>query len=154
MTCSGTQIVEVVKQVCENAKTKGFSARDVQVLAPMYRGPAGINALNAALQEVFNAKNDKRKEIAYGDVVYRVGDKVLQLVNQPESQVFNGDIGEIVSVFYAKENVEKQDMVVISFDGIEVTYTKPDFFRSLPMLIAARFISRRAVNSRLSSCLL
>lgn len=127
LTCSGTQIVEVVKQVCENAKTKGFSARDVQVLAPMYRGPAGINALNAALQEVFNPKNDKRKEIAYGDVVYRVGDKVLQLVNQPESQVFNGDIGEIVSVFYAKENVEKQDMVIISFDGIEVTYTKPDF---------------------------
>lgn len=58
--------------------------------------------------------------------MYRVGDKVLQLVNQPESQVFNGDIGEIVSVFYAKENVEKQDMIVISFDGIEVTYIKPD----------------------------
>ncbi|PFE01177.1 ATP-dependent RecD-like DNA helicase [Bacillus cereus] len=124
--CSGTQIVEVVKQVCENAKAKGFSARDVQVLAPMYRGPAGINVLNEALQEVFNPKKEKSREIAYGDVVYRVGDKVLQLVNQPESQVFNGDIGEIVSVFYAKENVEKQDMIVISFDGIEVTYIKPD----------------------------
>ncbi|WP_410983570.1 ATP-dependent RecD-like DNA helicase [Bacillus cereus] len=124
--CSGAQIVEVVKQVCENAKTKGFSARDVQVLAPMYRGPAGINVLNEALQEVFNPKKEKSREIAYGDVVYRTGDKVLQLVNQPESQVFNGDIGEIVSVFYAKENVEKQDMIVVSFDGIEVTYIKPD----------------------------
>ena len=50
----------------------------------------------------------------------------MQLVNQPESQVFNGDIGEIVSVFYAKENVEQQDMIIVSFDGIEVTYTKPD----------------------------
>lgn len=40
--------------------------------------------------------------------------------------MFNGDIGEIVSVFYAKENVEQQDMVVVSFDGIEVTYIKPD----------------------------
>ena len=49
----------------------------------------------------------------------------MQLVNQPESQVFNGDIGEIVSVFYAKENVEQQDMIIVSFDGIEV-YTKPD----------------------------
>ncbi|MDM5156587.1 ATP-dependent RecD-like DNA helicase [Bacillus sp. DX1.1] len=124
--CTGTQIVEVVKQVCESAKVKGFSARDVQVLAPMYRGPAGINVLNEALQEVFNPKKEKSREIAYGDVVYRVGDKVLQLVNQPESQVFNGDIGEIVSVFYAKENVEQQDMVVVSFDGIEVTYIKPD----------------------------
>ncbi|MBG9578320.1 hypothetical protein ABE42_03550, partial [Bacillus thuringiensis] len=71
-------------------------------------------------------KREKSKEIQYGDVVYRRGDKVLQLVNQPESQVFNGDIGEIVSVFYAKENVEQQDMIIVSFDGIEVTYTKPD----------------------------
>ena len=92
----------------------------------MYRGPAGINVLNEAAQQVFNPKREKSKEIAYGDVVYRRGDKVLQLVNQPESQVFNGDIGEIVSVFYAKENVEQQDMIIVSFDGIEVTYTKPD----------------------------
>ena len=57
---------------------------------------------------------------------FRVGDKVLQLVNQPEQHVFNGDMGEVVSVFYAKENVEKQDMVVVSFEGTEVTYTKQD----------------------------
>ncbi|MFX3624515.1 MAG: ATP-dependent RecD-like DNA helicase [Ectobacillus sp.] len=127
IACGGTQIVDVVKQVCENAQAKGFSARDVQVLAPMYRGPAGINALNKALQEVFNPPREKRRELLYGEVVYRVGDKVLQLVNQPESQVFNGDIGEIVSIFYAKENVEQQDMIVVSFEGVEVTYTKSDF---------------------------
>ncbi|WP_306470810.1 SF1B family DNA helicase RecD2 [Ectobacillus ponti] len=125
--CGGSQVMDVVKKVCENAKTKGFTARDVQVLAPMYRGPAGIHALNKSLQEVFNPAGGRKREIQYGEVVYRTGDKVLQLVNQPESQVFNGDIGEIVSIFYAKENVEKQDMVVISFDGIEVTYTKQDF---------------------------
>ena len=51
---------------------------------------------------------------------------MLQLVNQPENHVFNGDMGEVVSVFYAKENTEKQDMVIISFDGIEVTYTRQD----------------------------
>ena len=61
--CTGAQIVEVVKKVCENAKTKGFSARDVQVLAPMYRGPAGINVLNEALQEVFNPKREKVKKL-------------------------------------------------------------------------------------------
>jgi exodeoxyribonuclease V alpha subunit len=93
----------------------------------MYRGPAGIDRLNVLLQEIFNPNPDgSRKELAFGDVKYRIGDKVLQLVNQPESNVFNGDIGEIVSLFYAKENVEKQDMVVISFDGIEVTYTRQD----------------------------
>ncbi len=40
--------------------------------------------------------------------------------------MFNGDIGEIVSIFFAKENVEKQDMVIVSFDGTEVTYTRQD----------------------------
>jgi exodeoxyribonuclease V alpha subunit len=92
----------------------------------MYRGNAGIDKLNEMLQELFNPKSEQRRELSFGNVVYRTGDKVLQLVNQPESQVFNGDIGEVVSIFYAKENTEKQDMVIVSFDGNEVTYTKQD----------------------------
>ncbi|CAG9619443.1 SF1B family DNA helicase RecD2 [Sutcliffiella rhizosphaerae] len=124
--CNQAQILDVVKKVCANAQNKGYSAKDIQVLAPMYRGNAGIDKLNEALQELFNPKNDQRRELSFGTVVYRTGDKVLQLVNQPESNVFNGDIGEVVSIFYAKENTEKQDMVIVSFDGIEVTYTKQD----------------------------
>ena len=125
--CSAAQIAQVVEKVALNAKKKGYSAKDIQVLAPMYRGPAGIDRLNLLLQEIFNPNPDgSRKEISFGDVKYRIGDKVLQLVNQPESNVFNGDIGEIVSIFYARENTEKQDMVVISFEGIEVTYTRQD----------------------------
>ncbi|SFA94848.1 MULTISPECIES: ATP-dependent RecD-like DNA helicase [unclassified Bacillus (in: firmicutes)] len=125
--CNSSQLSTVIEKVALNAKNKGYSARDIQVLAPMYRGPAGIDRLNVLLQEIFNPNPEgSRKEIAFGDVKYRIGDKVLQLVNQPESNVFNGDIGEIVSIFYAKENVEKQDMVLVSFDGIEVTYTKQD----------------------------
>lgn len=125
--CTTAQIAQVVEKVVINAKKKGFSAKDIQVLAPMYRGPAGIDRLNVILQEIFNPNPDgTRKEITFGDVKYRIGDKVLQLVNQPENNVFNGDIGEIVSIFYAKENTEKQDMVVISFEGTEVTYTRQD----------------------------
>ncbi len=125
--CRSGQIPEAVKKVVENAKKKGYSARDVQVLAPMYRGPAGINALNELLQEIFNSNPDgTRKEITFGDIKYRIGDKVLQLVNQPENNVFNGDIGEVVSIFYAKENTEKQDMVIVSYEGNEVTYTRQD----------------------------
>ncbi|MHC5252524.1 SF1B family DNA helicase RecD2 [Listeria kieliensis] len=126
--CSVNQIAEVVDQVVQNAKEKGFRARDIQVLAPMYRGPAGINVLNRNLQEIFNPnESGKRKEIAYGDVKYRVHDKVLQLVNQPEKNVFNGDIGEIVSMQYAKENTEKQDMITVQFDQTEVSYYKQEF---------------------------
>ena len=125
--CGTSQIMKVVEQVVTNAKKKGYKARDIQVLAPMYRGPAGIDALNKLIQEIYNPNPDgQRREIAFGDSVYRVGDKVLQLVNQPESSVFNGDMGEIISISYAKENTEKQDLVYVSFDGIEVSYTKQD----------------------------
>ena len=93
----------------------------------MYKGPAGIDKLNEVLQELFNPASEQRRELKHGDITYRVGDKVLQLVNQPDSNVFNGDMGEIVSVFFAKENTEKQDMLVISYEGNEVTYTKQDF---------------------------
>ena len=125
--CSTAQVAQVVEKVALNAKNKGYSAKDIQVLAPMYRGLAGIDRLNGLLQEIFNPNPDgKRKEIAFGDVKFRIGDKVLQLVNQPEDNVFNGDIGEIISIIYAKENTEKQDMIYISFEGNEVEYTRQD----------------------------
>ncbi|USL41947.1 SF1B family DNA helicase RecD2 [Priestia megaterium] len=125
--CQGQHITNVVQQVCGNALKKGYTAKDIQVLAPMYKGPAGIDKLNEVLQELFNPASEQRRELKQGDITYRVGDKVLQLVNQPDSNVFNGDMGEIVSVFFAKENTEKQDMLVISYEGNEVTYTKQDF---------------------------
>lgn len=125
--CSSNQIPQAIEKIVLNAKNKGFAPMDIQVLAPMYRGPAGIDRLNAILQEILNPNPDgTRKELKFGEVTYRIGDKVLQLVNQPESNVFNGDMGEIVSIFYAKENTEKQDMVIVSFDGIEATYTRQD----------------------------
>lgn len=125
--CGSAQIGEVVQKVAENAKKKGYTSKDIQVLAPMYKGPAGIDKLNEIVQQIFNANDDgSRKELKFGEVKYRIGDKVLQLVNQPENHIFNGDIGEIVSIFYAKENTEKEDMVIVSFDGIEATYTRGD----------------------------
>ena len=125
--CQTGQIADVVQKVVLNAMQKGYTPRNIQVLAPMYKGPAGIDRLNTILQEALNGNADgSRKEIAYGETKYRVGDKVLQLVNQPDKHVFNGDMGEVVSIFYAKENTEKEDMVVVSFEGTEVTYTRQD----------------------------
>ncbi|MBP3951379.1 ATP-dependent RecD-like DNA helicase [Bacillus suaedae] len=124
--CHMDQVKQVVTQICENALSKGYSARDIQVLAPMYKGQAGITELNRMLQELFNPKKEERREISFGDVIYRTGDMVLQLVNNPDEHVYNGDRGEIVAIFYAKENQEKQDQVVISFDGTELVYPKKD----------------------------
>ncbi|MCH4825668.1 MAG: ATP-dependent RecD-like DNA helicase [Planococcus sp. (in: firmicutes)] len=121
------QIPSVVEKVVKSALSKGHSIKDIQVLAPMYKGPAGIDALNRLIQEMVNPNPDgKRKELVFGDITYRIGDKILQLVNQPESNVFNGDMGEVVAIMKAKETVEKQDMLVASFDGIEVTYERSD----------------------------
>ncbi len=124
---SSEQVANVVTQVVKSAVAKGQEIRNIQVLAPMYKGPAGIDNLNKLIQALVNPNDTgTRKELVFGDVTYRIKDKVLQLVNQPESNVFNGDMGEVISIIKAKETVEKQDLLVVSFDGIEVTYQRSD----------------------------
>lgn len=123
---SGDQILEVVEQVVKSAVSKGHHIKNVQVLAPMYKGPAGIDGLNKMIQQMVNPPGPDRKEVVFGDVVYRIGDKVLQLVNQPESNVFNGDMGEVISIIKAKETVDKKELLIVSYDGIEVEYERND----------------------------
>ena len=123
---SADQVTSVVTQIVKSAISKGQSVRDIQVLAPMYKGPAGIDALNKQIQDLVNPNDGSRKEIVFGDTIYRIGDKVLQLVNQPEKNVFNGDMGEVIAIFRAKETIEKQDMLIVSYDGIEVEYQRGD----------------------------
>lgn len=123
---TGDQILEAVEQIVKNAVTKGHPIKNIQVLAPMYKGPAGIDGLNRMIQKMVNPPSPERKEIVFGDVVYRIGDKVLQLVNQPESNVFNGDMGEVISIIKAKETIDKKEMLIVSYDGIEVEYERND----------------------------
>ncbi len=56
----------------------------------------------------------------------RKGDKVLQLVNRPNDNIFNGDIGVIVGIFGQRENVLNKDVLVVDFEGNEITFTKQD----------------------------
>ncbi|HLV36869.1 MAG TPA: ATP-dependent RecD-like DNA helicase, partial [Spirillospora sp.] len=70
---------------------------DVQVIAPMYRGPAGVNNLNDALQRALNSDH-RVAEKQIGGRVFRVGDKVMQTRNNYDKDVFNGDIGRIYSI--------------------------------------------------------
>ncbi|PYZ98789.1 ATP-dependent RecD-like DNA helicase [Alteribacter lacisalsi] len=124
--CGPLQVPDAVRQICQKAVERGYTARDIQVLAPMYRGDAGVTALNQMLQELFNPSKEQKREVAFGDVAYRHGDMVLQLVNNPEEHVYNGDRGEIVAIFLPKETEQNETMIVISFDGIEVSYSKSD----------------------------
>ncbi|MFI9032129.1 ATP-dependent RecD-like DNA helicase [Staphylococcus pasteuri] len=126
INCGTEQIPNVVEKVVNSAVNKGYDMSDIQVLAPMYKGNAGIKRLNQILQSILNPKEKDTREIEFGDVVFRKGDKVLQLVNRPNDNIFNGDIGVIVGIFWAKENALNKDVLVVDFDGNEITFTRQD----------------------------
>ncbi len=119
------QIPVYLKQIVENAISKGYTANEVQVLVPMYRGDCGIDSLNVMLQEIFNPPDEQNKrEMTFGQRIFRIGDKVLQLANQPETGVMNGDVGEVIGISYKNENDDKEEKLIACFDTKEVTYKK------------------------------
>lgn len=91
----------------------------------MYKGENGIDNLNIVLQELFNPGNTKKEELRIGEVTYRENDKVLQLQNNPDCNVFNGDIGFIREI----KKVGKKDTLIIDFEGNKVEYTKEDMYQ-------------------------
>ena len=120
--------VPLIETIVSKAMEKGYTAEEIQVLAPMYKGPAGINVLNERLQEIFNPNPDgSRTEMKHIDTTYRIGDKVLQLQNDPENNVFNGDLGFITSITKAKYTEVKSDLITVDFEGNEVEYLRANF---------------------------
>ena len=115
-------MLRLLQQVIKGAIDKGYTAKEVQVLIPMYRGMLGIDAVNVSLQELFNPQADNKAEMVVGTKIFREGDKVLQLVNHPDEGVMNGDVGEIVRVIDAGSKSE----VLVDFDGVEIAYAKED----------------------------
>lgn len=112
------QIKNAIEQIIHISKEKGITEKNMQVLVPMYKGENGIDNLNIILQNIYNPAKRSKEEIIYGDVVYRENDKVLQLVNDLEKNVFNGDIGYIERIVGNK--------ITINFDGNNVVYEKKD----------------------------
>ncbi|MFA7435072.1 MAG: ATP-dependent RecD-like DNA helicase [Bacilli bacterium] len=96
-------IGSIVKVVDQAIKSGMDLIRDIQVLVPMYKGDVGINAINLKLQEVFNPKTGQ--EIKHASRIFRVNDKVIQLVNRSEKKVMNGDIGYILNFNYDGEEI-------------------------------------------------
>ena len=115
-----------VKEVVAKAIKKGLTDREIQVLAPMYKSVNGIDNLNIMLQELFNPPSESKKQINLKDVTYREYDKVLQLVNDPDNNVYNGDIGYIEEIIISKEK-KVTTQININYDGNIVEYT-PDKF--------------------------
>lgn len=126
-SASGQMIRDTITRICQMYITKGLTDRDIQVLAPMYKGLNGIDNINVLLRNLFNPSSSDKKEIRIGEVIYRVGDKVLQLVNDPDKGVYNGDIGYIDSIDTIK--IPRESTVIkINFDNNSVLYKKEDMF--------------------------
>ncbi len=90
--------------------------RDIQVLAPMYRGGAGVTALNARLQETLNPPAEGRPQKRLFGQLFRPGDKVMQIRNDYDKEVFNGDIGVVAALSPVEHTL------TVDFDGRPVVY--------------------------------
>ncbi len=112
-------VKDIVLKLVDQALSKGYSLQDIQVLAPMYDGIAGIDNLNHFLQKMCNPESISKPQHMVGTRIFREGDKILQLKNQPDDFVFNGDIGTLVEV--------DSKYMVVDFDGNFVEYEPSNF---------------------------
>ena len=127
LECSSSMIKESLKKICKQIIDKGYDYKKLQLMAPMYHGENGIDNLNKELQNIFNPSSNDKDELVVGDVIFRENDKILQLVNMPEENVFNGDIGIIKRIVYSNISKSKKNEIHVDFDGNIVKYTPKDF---------------------------
>ena len=122
-------IPPMIEKIASAAIRSGIPAQDVQVLAPMYRGPAGIDQINNLMQNLINPVEKDELTFEAPDCQYRQGDRVIHLVNDAESNVFNGDLGYISDLLPAKYTDSKQDELTIDFDGNELVYQRSEWYK-------------------------
>ena len=112
----------IVQVVSERIPQKfGFDPlHDIQVLAPLYRGPAGVSLLNERLQDKLNPPAASKPERKLYGTLFRLGDKVMQTQNNYDKDVYNGDIGFIRGMDVIEQTLS------VDFDGRRVTYDWSD----------------------------
>ena len=120
MPLTTKEVIPKLLELLLNLLKQNYTLHDLQVLAPMYKGLIGIDALNNALQEVFNPPSKEKNEVLFRFTHLRVGDKVLQLKNQSSDDICNGDIGEIVDIDMKEGNL------IAAFDDTIVEYRDDD----------------------------
>jgi len=114
------KILEKVLTLCAERIPQRFSfhpIRDIQVLTPMHRGTIGASNLNIELQKKLNSS---QSGISHGSRTFKLGDKVMQVTNNYDKEVFNGDIGWV-------SKIDQEDReVTIDFDGRSIVYEYSD----------------------------
>ena len=127
LNCSKDRILNTLKDLSKMLIDKGYDYKKVQLMAPMYAGINGIDNINKELQNIFNPKDEFKREIKVGDVIFRENDKILQLTNMPDENIYNGDIGVIKYIKEANISKSKKNEIYVEFDGNIVKYLPQDF---------------------------
>ena len=107
------EAVRTIIELVKNKLPRHYHTTDIQVLTPMQRGDVGANNLNLSLQEAINPGSEGLRR---GGYLFKAKDKVMQIRNNYDKEVFNGDIGTIQKV-----DLEERELMVL-FDGREVIY--------------------------------
>lgn len=103
----------------------GYDPHDIQVLTPMKRGEIGTIELNRVLQETINPPSPTKQEITRGHTTFRVGDKVMQIKNNYDKEVFNGEVGTVVgitTVYDADGKATNKKGLLVAFNQDTITY--------------------------------
>ena len=121
--------IDTVLELCERRlpNNMGIPTDEIQVLSPTRKGETGTVSLNRLLQAALNPKSDEKKEKSFGDIVFREGDRIMQIKNNYDipwqssdgvfgSGIFNGDLGRIKAIDHQNETMK------IEFDDKTVTY--------------------------------
>ena len=127
LECSGSNIRSNLINLSKKILEKEYDYRSLQIMAPMYKGENGIDILNSDLQQIFNPKDREKNEIKIGNVIFRENDKVLQLVNMPDENIFNGDVGVIRRIVFSNVSKSSKTEIYIDFDSNLVKFQPKDF---------------------------
>ncbi len=120
-----TQTRSVLRELLAQRIPRAFGLDpllEIQVLCPMYRGEVGADALNAELRQTLNPTG---REITRGAATFRVGDKVLQVRNDHEREVFNGDAGRVV-------DIDDEERLLVRFGERTLTYAAGELDQLVP----------------------
>ncbi|MBQ2909376.1 MAG: ATP-dependent RecD-like DNA helicase [Bacilli bacterium] len=120
INCPSEQVIPNIMEI--STTYKDLSYKNFQILAPMYKTYTGIDEINNHIQSIFNPKDNSKKELRIGEVIFREQDKVIQLTNMPDDNVYNGDIGIIDRIVTSPKKE-----IHIDFDGNIVKYTPTNF---------------------------
>ena len=118
--CNDSEVIPNISEICNTYLDLNY--HDFQILAPMYKGLNGIDTINQSIKEIFNPKNKRKNSKDIGGETLQEGDKVIQLTNMPDDNVYNGDIGLINRIVS-----NPRSEIYLDFDGNIVKYTPSNF---------------------------